>query len=84
MANTRIEPRHRVSKAGKIEFLEDAITAISVTCVVRDLSLTGAAIDASVRFGIPERFTLVMPDDGLRLPCRVTWRREYRMGVAFE
>jgi hypothetical protein len=84
MVNTRIAPRHRVSKAAKIEFLEDAVTSVSVTCVVRDLSLTGAAIEASVRSGIPERFTLIMPDDGLRLPCRVAWRREYRMGVAFE
>jgi PilZ domain len=79
MVNTRIAPRHRVSKAAKIEFLDSTIS-----CVVRDLSLTGAAIEASVRSGIPERFTLIMPDDGLRLSCRVAWRREYRMGVAFE
>jgi len=79
MVNTRTAPRHRVSKAAKIEFLDNTIS-----CVVRDLSLTGAAIEASVRFGIPERFTLIMPDDGLRLACRVAWRREYRMGVAFE
>ena len=79
MVNTRIAPRHRVSKAAKIEFHDNTIS-----CVVRDLSLTGAAIEASVRSGIPERFTLIMPDDGLRLACRVAWRREYRMGVAFE
>ena len=84
MVNTRIAPRHRVSKAAKIEFLGDAITSVSITCIVRDLSVTGAAIEASVRSGIPERFTLIMPDDGLRLACRVAWRREYRMGVAFE
>jgi hypothetical protein len=84
MVNTRIAPRHRVSKAAKIEFLEDAINYASVTCIVRDLSLTGAAIEASVRSGIPDRFFLVVPDEGLRLACRVVWRREYRMGVAFE
>jgi len=84
MANTRSVPRHHVSKAGKIEFLEDAITCVSITCVVHELSLAGAAIEASVQSGIPERFTLAMPDDGLRLPCRVAWRREYQLGVAFE
>jgi hypothetical protein len=79
MVNTRIAPRHRVSKAAKIEFLDSTIS-----CTVRDLSLTGAAIEASVRSGIPERFTLVIPEDGLRLACRVAWLRDYRMGVAFE
>jgi len=80
MVNTRNAPRHRVSKPGTIEFLGG-----SLSCVVRDLSLTGAAIEFSVQSGgIPERFTLVMPDDGLRLPCRVAWRRDYRLGVAFE
>jgi len=79
MVNTRNAPRHRVTKAGKIEFLNH-----SISCVIRDLSLTGAAIEASVRSGIPERFTLVILDDELRLPCHVAWRREYRIGVAFE
>ena len=79
MVETRIAPRHRVSKAGTIEFVGGAIN-----CVVRNLSLTGAAIEVPSQAGIPERFTLVMPDDGLHLPCHVVWRKEYRIGVAFD
>jgi hypothetical protein len=76
---TRIAPRHRVSKAGTIEFVGGAIN-----CVVRNLSLTGAAIEVSDPPGIPESFILVMTDDGLRLLCHIVWRTQYRIGVAFD
>lgn len=79
MVETRIAPRYRVSKAATIEFVGGAID-----CVVRNLSLTGAAIEVSNQAGIPERFLLVMPDDGLRLLCRVVRRTDFRIGVAFE
>ena len=79
MVETRIAPRHRVSKAATIEFVGDAIN-----CVVRNLSLTGAAIEVSNRTGIPESFILVVPDDGLRLLCHIVWRTQYRIGVAFD
>jgi hypothetical protein len=79
MVETRIAPRHRVVKGARIMF-----GAATIDCTVRDLSLTGAAIAVPSQAGIPERFTLVMPDDGLRLPCHVVWRREYRIGVAFD
>jgi len=29
-----------------------------------------------------ERFILVVPGDGLHLPCRIVWRKEHRIGVA--
>jgi hypothetical protein len=37
----------------------------------------------SSQSGIPEEFNLVVPADGLNLPCRVVWRKVYRIGVAF-
>jgi hypothetical protein len=79
MVETRIAPRHHVSKAGTIEFVGGKID-----CVVRNLSVTGAAIEVSNQAGIPERFILVMPDDELRLLCHVVRRTEYRIGVAFD
>jgi hypothetical protein len=79
MVETRIAPRYRVMKVAKIEF-----GATAIDCTVRDLSLTGAAIEVPSQAGIPERFTLVMPDDGLHLPCHVVWRKEYRIGVTFD
>jgi PilZ domain len=79
MVETRIAPRYRVMKVAKIEF-----GATAIDCTVRDLSLTGAAIEVPSQVGIPERFTLVMPDDGLHLPSHVVWRKEYRIGVSFD
>jgi hypothetical protein len=79
MAETRIAPRHRVMKPAKIEH-----GGYKIACTVRDLSITGAALEVSDQREIPETFTLIMPDDGLRLPCHVVWRRDYRIGVAFD
>lgn len=79
MVETRIAPRYRVTKAARIEF---GVAAID--CTVRDLSLTGAAIAVSSQAEIPDSFILAIPDDGLQLPCHVVWRREYRIGVAFD
>jgi hypothetical protein len=78
MVETRSAPRHRVLKAGTIEFGGSAID-----CVVRNLSTTGAALEISSQVGIPERFALVVPGDGLHLRCDVVWRKSYRIGVTF-
>lgn len=80
MVETRIALRYRAVKVAKIEFGAAAV----IDCTVRDLSLTGAAIEVPSQAEIPEIFTLVMPDDGLHLPCHVVWRREYRIGVTFD
>ena len=79
MAETRSAPRHRVLKTGTIRFGGGGID-----CTVRNLSGTGAAIEVSSQMGIPETFTLVVPCDGLHLPCRVVWRKAYRIGVALD
>ena len=77
MEEHRIAARHRVLKAGKIEFGGGAID-----CTVRNLSSTGAALDVTSPLGIPAQFTLVA--DGQHLPCRVVWRKEKRIGIAFD
>jgi hypothetical protein len=79
MEETRRAPRHRVLKAGTIEFGGGAID-----CTIRNLSDTGAAIEVSNQIGIPDKFTLVVPGDGLRRLCRVMWRKGFRIGVTFE
>ena len=71
--------RNRLLKAGTIEF-----DGGSVNCVVRNLSIAGAALDVSNPAGIPEYFTLTFRTDGLRMPCRVAWRAETRIGVTFD
>lgn len=80
MVETRAAPRFRVMKAAKIEH-----GGIKTPCVIRDLSVTGAALEISELSGkIPATFNLIMPDDGLNLPCHVVWRGSFKIGVAFD
>jgi hypothetical protein len=79
MPETRIAPRFRAAKAASIEYDRE-----KVDCVVRDLSATGSALEVANAGAIPVKFALVIPEDGLNLPCRVVWRRGFRLGVTFE
>ena len=78
MDERRDKARHRVLKAGTIEFGGGAID-----CTVRNFSDTGAALDVTSPVGIPERFTLFIQADGTHLRCTVVWRKERRIGVRF-
>ncbi|TMK49402.1 MAG: PilZ domain-containing protein [Alphaproteobacteria bacterium] len=79
MDEHRVAARHRVLKAGTISFGGDGID-----CTVRNLSETGAALEVVTPLFIPDRFTLIIPTDQLRRPCHIVWRKEKRMGVAFD
>ena len=82
MVETRIAPRYRINKPASIDYGRG-----NYPCTVRDISVSGAALDFQDQIrliGIPEKFTLMLPDDGLTLSCRVVWRRDYRMGVTFD
>ena len=77
-------PRYKVAKPATIRFGEDKSgEAKSVDCLVRSLSETGAGLDVLNLLTIPSRFELEIPGDGLSLHCRVAWRRDHKMGVAF-
>lgn len=71
--------RHRVLKAGTIEF-----GGAAINCMVRNMSNSGAALDVASPVGIPDRFTLILQADGHHTSCHVVWRREKRIGVAFD
>jgi len=75
----RAANRHRVLKAGTIEFGGSAIS-----CMVRNMSNLGAALDVASPIGIPDHFTLVLQADGHHAPCHVTWWKEKRIGIAFD
>jgi hypothetical protein len=79
MDDNRNNPRQRVLKAGTIEFGGGAID-----CTVRNVSKLGAALDVTSPIGIPDQFTLAIPSEGVRLPCRIKWRKERRIGVEFD
>jgi PilZ domain len=79
MDEQRAVPRNRLLKAGTIEFDGGA-----VNCMVRNVSIFGAALDVSGPVGIPEHFMLAFRADGLHMPCHVVWRKDKRIGVAFD
>jgi hypothetical protein len=71
--------RYKVAKSGTIRFGDQA-----VDCLVRNLSETGAGMEVvNHKFDIPSKFELVLPADGLCQLCRVVWRKDHRIGVAF-
>ena len=82
MAEARIATRFKCDKRAIAEYGGD-----KYPCVIRDLSTTGAAIEFSdpvKAIPIARGFNLIMPEDRLKLPCRIVWKRDYRMGVNFD
>ena len=79
MNEHRIAPRRRMFKAGTIEF-----GGSGMDCTVKNLSDTGAALEILSPLYIPDRFTLFVPSDQFRRRCHVVWRKERRVGIAFE
>jgi len=55
-----------------------------VSCLVRNLSEAGAALDIVSPCAVPDRFTLALPLEGISHRCRLVWRRDVEMGVAFQ
>jgi hypothetical protein len=54
----------------------------AIACVLRDVSAAGASLDATGGGRLPRRFTLMA--GGSHLPGRIIWRRDRRIGVAFD
>lgn len=79
MVETRCAPRYRVSKPATIGTGKKAIH-----CIVRDLSTSGAAIEVESQINIPDSFVIFVTEYDLHLPCSVVWRKDYRIGVAFD
>ena len=71
--------RQRILQAGTIAF-----NGSGIGCVIRNISATGAALEVESQIGIPGSFRLVIAAEHFNKSCRVLWRREKRLGVAFE
>ena len=54
-----------------------------MSCVVRNISAEGAAIDVENPAFIPPRFRLVMASDSSVHECRIAWIQQKRIGIAF-
>jgi hypothetical protein len=78
MNEQRDSRRQRVLKPGTIAF-----NGSGIDCVVRNISVTGAALEVESHSGIPPTFDLIMPGK-FSERCRVLWRKDKRIGVVFE
>jgi len=53
-------------------------------CAVSDLSSAGARLRVDPAAEIPNRFVLVLSEDGsLRRLCEIVWRKNDQMGIRF-
>ena len=75
----RSAPRKVVMMSGAIE-----LAGGTIGCLISNMSISGAALEITDSEHIPERFNLFFKADGSRIPCRVAWRDDERIGVAFE
>jgi hypothetical protein len=54
-----------------------------MSCVVRNISAEGAAIEVENPAFVPPRFRLVMAKDSSVRECQVAWIQENRIGLMF-
>jgi hypothetical protein len=80
MVEARAASRHRVLKAGLIEFSGGG----AIRCAVKNLSASGAALEFESALDIPDRLTLCILPEPVKRNCRVVWRNQKRIGVSFE
>jgi hypothetical protein len=70
--------RRDLLKAGRIVFGNNVLT-----CTVRNISATGAAVEGANLVAIPDTFTLIMEMETAERPCTVVWRKQMQIGVRF-
>jgi hypothetical protein len=54
-----------------------------MSCMVRNISPEGAAIDVENPAFVPLTFRLVMADDSTVYECRIAWIQKNRIGLTF-
>ena len=79
MLENRREPRLRTLKTATISLKSDA----TLSCVVRNVSSEGAALEFGNPFGVSDRFTLRLESGDIQHECQVVWRRHNKVGVRF-
>ena len=74
---SRKADRRDILRAARINFGRQ-----SLTCAVRNISATGAAIEGNLA-GAPEKFMLVLEMESTARRCTVVWRKKTQIGVRF-
>lgn len=77
--DNRNSARLQVLKAGTITYQGSGIE-----CTVHDISIGGAKLEVETPIAIPDSFDLLIDAENAKQHCHVVWRRERRIGVAFE
>lgn len=78
LAEARKARRRRVLDMALIRFGE-----MSVSCVIRNLTDAGAALDVGPQSDIPDQFTLIVMSTKTIYSCNIVWRKNSRIGVSF-
>ncbi len=71
-------PRRNSNRAARINFDRE-----SMTCTVRNISATGAALEGANLARTPDHFVLVMEMESAARSCKVVWRNKTQIGVQF-
>jgi hypothetical protein len=71
-------PRRNTKRAARISFDRE-----NLTCTVRNISATGAALEGTNLARTPDDFVLVMEMESSARSCKVVWRNKSQIGVQF-
>ena len=55
-----------------------------IHCTVQNITSSGACLKLANTYGMPETFELTFEQGRTRRACRVVWRTNEELGVAFE
>jgi hypothetical protein len=78
MDEKRRHPRTEISEPGYV-----SAGGSVISCMIRNVSVEGAAIDVENPAFIPPHFRLVIAKDSSVRECRVVWIQKNRIGVNF-
>jgi hypothetical protein len=56
---------------------------VTIDCVVRNISLSGAKLGVPRMYVVPTKFELEIPQRGAALQCVLKWRKDDEVGVEF-
>jgi hypothetical protein len=73
--------RTRMSRSAKIILPR---RASMIHCTVQNITSGGACLKLANTYGMPETFELTFEHGRTRRACRVVWRTNDELGVAFE
>ena len=78
MEEKRKHPRTEINEPAYV-----SLGGFVMSCMVRNISVEGAAIDVENPAFVPPRFRLVMAKDSSVRECRITWIQKNRIGLTF-